>query len=289
MQTTAAAASQPSTGRAPSKAPYRARHGPNMKMVWPRKTLKSDAHQKCLPICRRMSAYLQSSWPTPPLETKLKVRRQPQTATSVHASSRRTPSLGHAGHARARIRTHCTGGQQLQMKSTGHTLPSGRLSSQSSTLTPASAPASMARSAGSGSMVGPQPVSRGSTQQADSSAAGVCAGPRAVSCGFIPGGAAELVWRGRRGHSRNEARRDTDRSISPSGLHRSGASAARLRRRRIGAHPRLRQRGRRLATRARRVRRRPLRRRGVAAHPRGVRRRRRELGRSSTVDLVQVR
>ena len=168
-QTTAAAASQPSTGRAPSKAPYRARHGPNMKMVWPRKTLKSDAHQKCLPICRRMPAYLQSSWPTPPLETKLKVRRQPQTATSVHASSRRTPSLGHAGHARARIRTHCTGGQPLQMKSTGHTLPSGRLSSQSSTLTPASAPASMARSAGSGSMVGPQPVSRGPTQQADSS------------------------------------------------------------------------------------------------------------------------
>eukprot|EP00964_Phaeocystis_antarctica_P067516 scaffold40870_cov60-Phaeocystis_antarctica.AAC.5 len=84
-----------------------------MKMVWPRKTLKSDAHQKCRPSCRRMLAYRQSSCPMPPRATKLDVRRHPHTATSTQASSRRAsaPPLCHFGHALARMRTHCTGGQ----------------------------------------------------------------------------------------------------------------------------------------------------------------------------------
>ena len=47
---------------------------------------------------------------------------------------------------------HCTGGQPFQMKSTGHTLPSGKLTSQRRMFTPASAPASIARCVASGSI-----------------------------------------------------------------------------------------------------------------------------------------
>eukprot|EP00964_Phaeocystis_antarctica_P067517 scaffold40870_cov60-Phaeocystis_antarctica.AAC.6 len=51
----------------------------------------------------------------------------------------------------------------LQMKSTGHTLPSGMLTSQRRTFTPASAPASIARCVASGSIysVGGHEVSVG--------------------------------------------------------------------------------------------------------------------------------
>ena len=55
MHITAAITSIPESAASPSSAPYKDKHGANMKIVCPRNTVKRDIHQKCAPNFMRIS------------------------------------------------------------------------------------------------------------------------------------------------------------------------------------------------------------------------------------------